>query len=167
MATYQIRVLTSATLPDTSGEAFFEPASIVQPAGDLTPQLVARFIKTGAHRNIGTNFTVPQNYVGTPKVIIVWTTTATAGNAVWTASCTYITAGETLDPAAYTEAAAATTAAPGTTQLAVITTLTFTAASIAAGDLVQMGFGRNGASASDTMAADGIVYAVLFQYTDT
>ncbi len=164
MATHRISIGTWAMLPDTSGNVWLEPASLTQ-TNDRYPQLVARFRDTATKDSLGFRFQIPQNYVGTAKFYVCWTTTATSGNAIWTVD--YSSAGQTasLDPSADEENLTVTTAAPGSSQTGVQSSMTATAANFAAGDICQGKLSRNGAG-SDTIAADLVVYEFFFEYAD-
>lgn len=164
MATHRISLLTWAALPDTSSNVWFEPASVTQ-TNDRYTQLVARFKDSATKDSLGFRFQVPQNYVGNGKFYVNWTTTATSGNAIWTVD--YSSAGQTasLDPSADEENLTVTTAAPGSSQTGVQSSMTATAADLAAGDICQGKLSRNGAG-SDTIAADLVVYEAFFEYTD-
>jgi len=166
MATHRADIWGSATLPDTSGNTWFEPASISQPTNDRYPQLVARFKDTATKDSIGGNFRVPKNFVSAPVIYVLWTTTATSGNAIWNFDYTAIAkSGESVDPSADQQALTVTTAAPGTTQLTQESSMSATAGNFAVDDLVQFKLSRNGAG-SDTIAADLIVYGLVFEYAD-
>ena len=169
MATHQISILGAATLPDSVGNVWFEPAALTQPTNDLLPQLVARFkyTNTSVKTVLGGNFIIPQNFVSAPVFRIRWTTTATTGDIVWDVDYVSIAAsGETFDPAAVQRNVTVTTTAPGTTQLGVQSSLSGTASDMAAGDLVQFGIARDETDVADTMAADAVVYAIIFEYSD-
>lgn len=163
-ATFQQRILTSATLPDTSGNVWLEPAATTQ-TNDRYAQLVVRYKDTGTKDCLGGNFTVPQNYSSGPSFKIIWVTTATSGNVVWDLDYTSIASGETFDPNSDQEALTVTTGADPSAQIATTSSMNGTAGNFAAGDTVQFKACRDGASASDTMTADAVVYAILFQYT--
>ena len=165
MALHRISILEAA-LPDTSGNTWFEPASISQPTNDRYPQTVARFLNSATKDGIGGHFRIPKNYVGTPKFYVLWTTTATSGDAIWDLDYTSIaSSGESVDPSADQESLTVTTAAPGTTQLTQESSMTATGSNFAVDDLVQFKVSRDGAS-SDTIAADLVVYDVVFEYAD-
>lgn len=164
MATHRILLFTNACLPDTSGNVWFEPASLTQ-TNDRYSQLVARFKDSATKDSLGFRFVVPANYVGNGKFGVVWTTTATSGNAIWNVD--YSSAGRTasLDPSADEEALTVTTAAPASSQTGVLSEMAATAGNFAAADVCQGKLSRNGAG-SDTIAADLVVYAFYFEYTD-
>lgn|SRR3990167_4592311 len=164
-ATYQIRILTSAALPDTTGNVWFEPAALSQ-TNDRYPQLITRYKDSGTKVCIGTNYTVPQNYTGAGTFVVLWVSTATTGAIVWDVDYTSISAsGETFDPNSDQEALTVTTTTAGTSQIGSSSSVAATAANFVAGDLVQANICRDGLDASDTLAADGVVYAIIFQYT--
>ena len=167
-ATFQIRVLTSAALPDTSGNTWFAPATISQPTNDRFPQLVTHFRDSGTKTGVGTNFTIPQNYASGGTFVIVWASTATSGAVVWDVDYKAIAAsGESLDPATDDETLTATTTTNGTTQLSNSSSVVCSTCGFAAGDVVQVTISRDGANGSDTMGADAVAYAIIFQYTGT
>jgi hypothetical protein len=157
-------ILNWAALPDTSGSVWFEPASLTQ-TNDRYSQMVARFKDTATKISLGFRFQVPQNYVGTAKFYVCWTTTATSGNAVWTVDYSSASQTSSLDPSADEESLTVTTAAPGASQTGVVSSMTATAANFSAGDICQGVVSRNGAG-SDTIAADLVAYDIYFEYAD-
>lgn len=164
MATHRINILGWSALPDTSGNVWLEPAALTQ-TNDRYAQLVARFKDTATKDSLGFRFQVPQNYVGTAKFYVNWTTTATSGNAIWNVDYSSAAQTASLDPSADEESLTVTTAAPGSSQTGVVSSMTATAGNFAAGDICQGKVSRNGAG-SDTIAADLIAYEVYFEYLD-
>ena len=164
MATRRINILNFATLPDTSGNVWFEPAALTQ-TNDRYPQMVARFKDTATKDSLGIRFPVPDNYVGSPVMEVIWTSTATTGNVIWVIDYNSGSKTATLDPSTDEESPTVTTAAPGTSQTGVASRMTLTAANLAANDIFQGKVSRNGAG-SDTMAADAVVYNIIFEYVD-
>lgn len=164
MATHRLPILNWAALPDTSGNVWFEPASITQ-TNDRYAQMVARFKDSATKDSLGFRFQVPQNYVGSAVFKIDWTTTATSGNAIWTVDYSSAAQTASLDPSADEESLTVTTAAPGSSQTGVVSSMTATAANFAAGDECQGKISRNGAG-SDTIAADLVAYDIYFEYAD-
>lgn len=167
MTVHRMSVLGAATLPDASGNVWPEPASLTQ-TNDRYPQLVWRFKDTATKDSLGIRFAVPKTYVGSttaPKLIVVWTTTATSGNAIWTFDYSSAASTASLDPSADEENLTVTTAAPASSQTGKESALTFTGADLAAGDILQGKLSRNGAG-SDTIAADLVVYDILFEWAD-
>jgi hypothetical protein len=165
MATHRISILGFATMPDSSGNAWAEPASLTQ-TNDFYPGIVLRFKDTATKVSVGGRFEVPNNYVGTASVEVIWTTTATSGNAIWDFDYRAIATGESLDPTTHQESVTVTTAAPGTSQNLVRSSMSLTSSNLVAQDQVQFIASRDGAS-SDTIAADLIVYDIIFVYSDT
>jgi hypothetical protein len=168
MATLRIPILGAATLPDTSGNVTPEPAAVNFQSNDRYPGLVWKFADTSTRDKLGGSFTVPQNYVGTPKVRLYWGTTATSGNARLEFDYTAIADGESADPSADQESVASTVAAPGTARLVKVTEIALTAGNFAAGDLVQFSIARDGAEAGplDTIAAALYLLYAEFVYND-
>lgn len=170
MATHQMTVLGAATCPDTTGRCFFETYDVAA-TNDVWKHLVARFkdpSSSQAHGLYG-QFVVPQNYVGSPVVVPVWTSTATSGNCRW--RFTYRTvAGDdsaSLDQSGSEEAVSLTDAAPGAAHRRLAPTgLALTAANLAAGETVTYLFERLDDSGTDTMAADALLFDLLLQYAD-
>jgi len=79
MATHRLPILGFATVPDTTGTAFFEPYTI-KATNDVWGHLVLVLNDTAADHGIYGKFAVPVNYVDTANLVIVWTSTATAGD---------------------------------------------------------------------------------------
>jgi hypothetical protein len=164
MATHRLEILNWAASPDTSGNVWFEPAAITQ-TNDRYAQFVARFKDTSTKDSLGFRFQVPQNFVSAPKFCVCWTTTATSGNAIWTVDYSSAAQAASLDPSADEESLTVTTAAPGSSQTGVVSSMTATAANFATGDVCQGKVSRNGAGA-DTIAADLVAYLIYFEYAD-
>jgi hypothetical protein len=168
MAIHRLDILGAPTLPDTSGNVYAEPAAVNFQANDRYPNLVFVFADTATRDTLGFAFQVPQNYVGTPKIGLIWATTATTGDAQWEVDLTSIADGESGDPSADQEAITATVAAPGTARLLKFTELTFTGSTFAAGDWVMGRIARDGAAAGplDTIAASLYLLGAFFSFAD-
>lgn len=168
MAIHHLDIMGIASLPDTSGSVYFEPAAINLQANDRYPQLVAVFLDTSTRLVLGGNFRVPVNYVGTPKIGLVWATTVTTGDMRLEGDVTAIADGESGDPSADQESIGATVTVPGTARLLKVTELAFTGATFAANDLVQFAIARDGAQAGPADTAAGSLYllAAYFSYAD-
>ena len=167
MATHRIPVLGFASVPDASGNVFLEPFDI-KATNDAWDALVWIFNDTATRLGLHGRFVVPKNYVGSPKIIVVWSSTATSGNCVW--DFDYRAVGgddaESLDQAGTQESVSATDAAPGASLRRLEAPLSLTAANIAVDDEVEFTLFRDGADGADTMAAAAIVFSVLFEYVD-
>ena len=167
MATHRIPILGAGTIPDATGNAFFEPYSI-KATNDQWRHLVAVLNDSGTKVGLYGSFWVPKNYVGTPKIIVVWATTATTGNVVWDFDYRAIGGDDTesLDQSGTQEAVTVTDAAASAAHERLTPEMALTAANLAADDLVEFFFARDGASASDTLAAAALVHALIFEYAD-
>lgn len=165
MSTFRIPILGFSTKPDSSGDVFPEPASVKGTNGYFD-QLVWVFNDSGAKDSLYGIFQVPQNYVGTAKIVVDWTSTATSGNTVLDCDYRAVGTGESLDQATAQEAITVTDAAPTSTDLLQEALMTATAGNFNAGDMVQFILSRDGASASDTLSAAITVVGVYFEFTD-
>jgi len=167
MATHRIPILGWPTVPDSSGNVFFEPYD-VKATNDVWKRLVLIFNDTATRIGVRGGFTVPKNYVGSPKIIVVWTATATTGNVVWDFDYRAVGGNDTesLDQTGVQESVTVTDAAPTAAHNRLEAALTLTAANLAADDEVEFELFRDGADANDTMAAAAIVFSVLFEYSD-
>src|SRR4030095_9752484 len=152
MAIRKIPILGFATLPDSSGNVYFEPYAVNLGANDRFPHMVGVFLDSATRDKLGGNFFVPVNYVGTAKLVLTWATTATSGNARWEFDYTAIADGESRDTPADDESTGSTIAAPGTARLEKVTEIALTSANFSPSDEVQFSIVRNGAGA-DTIAA--------------
>lgn len=72
MATHDLPILGASTVPDTSGDVFFEPIeiAIATTAANLSMLGVTMQFPTGSDIGLYGKFTIPQNYVGTPVLVI-------------------------------------------------------------------------------------------------
>ena len=165
MATHRIPILTWAAVPNAA-DVFFEPYNI-KATNDIWDRMVLIFNDTSTRDGLAGGFTVPKNYVGSPKIVVVWTSTATSGNVVW--DCDYRAVGgddsESLDQTGTQESVTVTDAAPTAIHNRLAALMTLTASNLAVDDEVEFELFRDG-TAADTMAATAIVFAVLFEYAD-
>lgn len=165
MATHRIPVLGWAALPDPSGDVFPQPYDVVA-SNDVWDRLVWTFNDTATRIGIQGGFTVPQNYVGTAKLVIRWLTTATSGDAEWDVDYRAVAVGESMDQAGTQESANNNGTAGASAHLLLETLITLTAANFAAGDEVECAIFRDGTDGGDTLAAAAHVVQVLFEYAD-
>ena len=167
MATHRISILGMQSQPYTGGSVYWQPAALVM-TNDRWNPLVLTFADTSTRIGIYGVFNVPKNYVGSPKIIPVWTSSATSGNVVW--DLDYRSVGgdnaESFDQTGQQQQLTATDAAPGAAWRRLETALNMTAGDLAVDDTVEYFFGRDGADASDTMAAAAVLVDLLFEYTD-
>lgn len=157
----------SLLTPDTSGNVWWQPSSILD-TNDLYPtRPVLVFADTATKDSAMCEFPMPKNYVGTAKLGVRFKTTATSGNVLWTVDYTSKSTGETGDPSAHQRSLAGTaTAVAGTTNFEAEVLLTATDADFAIDDLVSVMVSRNGAGA-DTVAASMQLLEAFFEYADS
>lgn len=167
MAIIRKPILGIATIPDASGDVFFEPYSIKATNG-VWQRMVTIFNNTVSRIGLRGGFIVPKNYVGSPSVIIVWTSTVIAGDVEW--DFDYRAVGgndsESLDQAGVQESVNQNDTAPGAIHRRLEVALPLTAGNFAVDDEVEFELFRDGTDAGDTMAAAAIVFSVLFEYSD-
>ena len=167
MATHRRSILGFATVPDDSGDVFFEPYS-VKATNDVWKRLVLIFNETSSRRGLRGAFNVPKDYVGSPKIIVVWTAIATSGDVEW--DFDYRAVGgndvESLDQTGTQQSVNIADTAPSAIHERLEAVLALTAANLAADDTVLFELFRDGVDAGDTMAAAAIVHDVLFEYSD-
>jgi hypothetical protein len=172
VATHRIPVLGWAARPDDTGECFFEPYDLLA-TNDVWDRLVGRFGSNNAaqptvRHGVHGGFTVPKNYVGSPALIVVWSSTLTSGNVVW--DFEYRAVGgddaESLDQAGTQESVTVTDGAPSAAHERMEASLSLTAGNFAVDDMVQFYFARDGADGSDTLAGSALLFDLLFQYAD-
>ncbi len=167
MATHRIPILGFGTTPDSSGDVFFEPYS-VKATNDVWDRLVAIFNDSGTRIGLAGGFAIPKNYVGAPKVIVVWTAAATSGDVEWDVD--YRAVGgddaESLDQSGTQETVNQNDTAPSAAHERMEASLALTAGNFAVDDEVEFELFRDGADAGDTMAAAAIVFGVFFEYSD-
>lgn len=168
MATYRLPILDWATVPDSSGNVFFEPYS-VKATNDVWLRLVAVFNNTASARmGLHGGFTVPNNYVGTAKVIVVWTSTATSGNNVWDFDYRVVSGDDTtsFDQSGTQESVSVTDAAPGAAHRRLEASVNLTSGNFSANANVEFALYRDKSDAADTMAAAAMLFELYFEYAD-
>jgi hypothetical protein len=163
MATHRIPILGPGTVPDTSGEVFFQPYSVVD-AGAVIDPLVLTFNDSGTKDGVRGSFRVPENYVGTAKLLVVWTANATSGTFVVDWSVLTRSGAEDMGAAATRTTETVTDTKTGTAFAREEASLTLTDADYAAGDEVLFEMFRD--TVTDTMAAPAVVFGVYFEYAD-
>jgi len=167
MATHRIPILGWNTVPDNSGDVFLEPYS-VKATNDVWEYLVTIFEDTATRIGLRGAFDVPQNYVGSPVIIVVWTATATTGAVEWDFDYRCVGGNdiESLDQTGTQQSVNASDNAPSVVNERLEASLSLTAGNFAAGDTCQFELFRDGTDAGDTMSAAAIVHALLFEYAD-
>lgn len=168
MATHRIPILGFSTIPDSSGNVFWEPYT-VKATNDVWGLGVFVFNDTGSTRiGLHGRFTVPKNYVGSAKFAIVWSTTLTSGDVEW--DIDYRAVGgddtESLDQAGNQESLNLNDTAPGAANRRMECLITATAGNFAVDDEVEFTLFRDCSDAGDTIAGAVMLFALLFEYAD-
>lgn len=172
MTTHKIPIIDWSAQPDATGECWFEPFSILA-TNDVWKHTIVRFGSNNAaaptvrHGFYGT-FDVPENYVGSPVLVIDWSSTLTTNDIVWDFEYRAVGGNDTesLDQAGTQESVTVTDTAPSAALERQEVTIALTAGNFAAGDTVEYYFARDGADAADTLAGSGIGVRLKFQYAD-
>ncbi len=167
MATHRIPILGFSMVPDNSGDVFLEPYSI-KATNDVWKRLVAIFNDTSTRIGLRGSFDVPKDYVGSPKIIVVWTAIATSGDVEWDFDYRAVGGNDTesLDQTGTQETVNINDTAPSAIHERMEAFLALTAANLAIDDTVLFELFRDGVDGGDTMAAAAIVHQLLFEYVD-
>jgi len=167
MATVRIPILGHAIVPDTSGEVYIESYD-VKATNDVWDRLVIIFDDSAARVGLHGGFVVPKDYVDSANLIIVWTSTATAGDVAW--DFDYRAVGgddtESLDQSGTQESVNADNTAPTAAHRRLELSIALTDGNFAVDDEVKFTLFRDGTDGDDTMAASAIVFSVLLEYAD-
>jgi len=167
-ATHRVPIIGWAAVPEISGDVFFEPYT-VKATNDLFGRMVLIFNDTATKDSLMGGFTVPQNYVGTANLVIVWTSTATTGDVEWDFSYRAVGGNDTesLDQSSYQQEVNSNDTAPSATDERMEITIALTDGNFVAGDNVQFTFSRDGTDGGDGMAAAAILFELYFEYNDS
>lgn len=167
MADQTIDILRFPTIPDVSGEVFIEPYSI-KATNAVWGSNVAIFNDSGTRIGLRGRFRVPKDYIGSAKIVVNWTATATSGDIEW--DFDYRAVGgddsESMDQAGTQETVNVNDTAPTAIHNLLKASLTLTSGNFAIGDEVEFELFRDGTDGGDTMAAAAIVFSVSFDYAD-
>lgn len=169
MATIHKNILGTTCLPDTSGKVYMEPTALNFQSNDRYPNMCWVFaVQTAARIKLGVGFEVPQDYVGTAKIGLIWASTANTGKVVWEVDYTAIASSETADPSADQESTTSTgTTVDATAKDLNVTEISLTSANLAAGDWVMMSIVRDGLdTTNDTMNASAYLLGAYFSYAN-
>jgi len=167
-ATFRVPILGWATVPEGSGDVFFEPYD-VKATNDVWDRLIVVFTDTAERDALHGSFTVPQNYVGTANIVIVWTCIATSGDVEW--DFDYRAVGgndaESFDQSGTQEALNNNNdTAPSAAHERMEFTVSATDANFAAGDNVSFTLFRDGTDAGDTISDNVLLFEIYFEYND-
>lgn len=167
MATLRQPILGWATVPDASGNVFAEPQTI-KATNDVWGGLVWVFNDTATRIGLRGRFTVPKNYVGTPKLAVVWSSTAIAGDVEWDFDYRAVGGNDTesLDQAGTQESVNSNDTAPSAAWERMECLISLSA-NFAADDEVQFELFRDGTDGGDTIAAAVVLFNLLFEYADS
>ena len=167
MATRRKSII-SGFAPDSSEDCYWEPWSIEATNDNFDPDVLI-FNDDGSNKIGGAGvFNVPDDYVGAAKIIVVWTSTATSGNAVWDLDylCTAGNDSENLDDAA-DQSDSVTDAAPTAALRRLEAEFTgLTAGNFVADDTCFFNLDLDGANASCTIGDKCVVVDIIFEYSD-
>jgi len=163
MATHRISIFGVGSIPDTSGEVFSERYDVTDTAA-VWKGLILAFKDSGTKDGISGSFPVPQNYVGSPKLVVVWTANATSGTVVFDWSVLPRSAGDDMGAGWDRETETDSTTKGGTAFTQEVNEITLTAGDYVAGDEVLFELFRD--TITDTMAAKCLVFNAYFEYAD-
>jgi len=166
MATRHKDMLGWPTQPDSSSVYFASYANYA--TNDHWKGDVLVFEDTSSKEELHGRTSIPEDFVGTPKLRIEWTTTATTGD--WEIDFEYRCVGgddqESLDQSTAQESVNQADTAPSAAHERQVVEIALTGTNFAAGDEMEWRLGRDGADAGDTLAADVLVFEVEFVYSD-
>lgn len=167
MATRRVSILNGLWVPDASGEVYYVPLSALA-TNDLWEHLVAAFEDGSTRTGLRGSFTVPEEYVDTANLIIVWATSATSGDVEW--DFDYRAVGgndlESLDQATAQESVNTNDTAGSAAWERMEISIALTDTNLVAGDTVQCELFRDKSDAGDTIAATVAVFDVLLEFAD-
>lgn len=167
MSTFRLPILGANTLPDASGNVFFEPYT-VKATNDVWGYGVWVFNDTATRIGLRGAFDVPLNYIGSANLIIIWTSTATSGDVEF--DFDYRSVGgndtESLDQNSAQESVNLNDTAPSATDERMELSIPLADGNFAPGDTVQFELFRDGTDGGDDMAAAITVHRVSFEYAD-
>lgn len=167
MATLDVDIFSFATMPDDDLDITFAPYSNYGGSVATDHQVVV-FLDGSTKTELWFAFVMPQQFVGTPKIVIQWTSQANTGNVVWDAGLRGIKPenSELLNQATFAEEKTVTDAAPGTAHHLLEASMTFTASNFEKGDLIKGYIARDKVNAADTMADEALVASARLTFTD-
>lgn len=168
MATHQKSIFGSL-VPDGTGRAFFDSYAL-KATNDLFKHVVGVLKNPGAGEAHGFYgiFHVPQNYVGTAKIIPAWTSGTITGNVKLDFDYRAIGGddAESLDQATFQESLTLTDVAPSAANERNIPSFSLTSTNLAVGDTVEFYITREDGAGTDTLADDITLHDLIFEYAD-
>lgn len=167
MATHRFSIARDLRPADSS--TYLTPYSNVHGSSPAQDPFVWVFLDaaTGTLKGV---FQVPENWIGTSKLIIQWTSETTAGNVRWQIKHRSMLPGTTIldtdtTPAGITQTLD-TASKPGAQSRLEQDEISLTETDLTAGDVVYFEFSRLGGHANDTKADDVSLVGLLFEYAD-
>lgn len=165
MAVKQESMLVAPT-PDGSGNVLPELWGVKALSSPYNSQNFI-FKDSGTRIGLHDSYPITSLYSSAPVLVIRWTSIATTGNIVWDFEYRVVDIGESLDQAGTQEAGLTVTdAALGTARSYQEATIALSAANFAKERLLQFTLFRDGADAADTLAADGVLWNLMFRFDD-
>ena len=167
MATHRLPIIGWPTLVEADGDVFFEPYT-TKATNDNWGHLVLVFNDTATRDGFYGMFNVPQNYVDTANLVVVWTSTATSGDVEWDFDYRAVGGNDTesLDQATAQQSVNGNDTAPSATDERMEISIALTDGNFAAGDTVEFLFARDGTDGGDTLSAAVMLFGLFFEYAD-
>lgn len=172
MATGTLNLPITAALPADGSASNAAPQLVRNVGTESSPKkfFISANYDASTDEHLWWTFTMPQNYASGGTFRLQWMANATTGSTVWGARIGAVTPSDADTPLEHAEAAATTaTTATNTTEARRLneTTITPSADSVAAGDLVFVVIYRDADNGSDTVSVDSELVNVSFDYTTT
>lgn len=167
MATRRIGIINWTTLPIVTGGAYFAPYTNLNAGSALDRDVLV--LLASAVNGINGSFEIPEDYVGTPKCKVVWTSETTAGDLDLDfihrviAGTDSLLLDTTTSPSQRTDSQD-NNAGPSTASNRMVDEIVLTATDFAAGATCHFELMRDGVS--DGKAASVSIWAAEFTYVD-
>lgn len=169
MATFQLEILGVQTMPDDTGNVIVDAYGNHDGGSAIMLPSIFSFLNQGTLNYLHGSFIVPQNYVGSPAIKALWSTTPTTGDYCWDFDYRAIADGESCDvtTAQESETTGSTSLSSYTARDLLVTSIgSLTAGNFSAGDLVFFRLGRDVATESSSIADELLLHKLIFEYTD-
>lgn len=169
MASFDLPILNAWSNPDTNPNTYFEGLKANFATAAVVNPIVLAYAGQSSREGIEGRFRVPQNYVGTPSLVVELAATATGNKVVIDFEYNAVGTTETFNPGSMQSTA-------DTIELSLAGTVardrltgntTLAGANFAANDEVYFRLLRDGANTSDTYAGTVWCFNAIFRYQDT
>lgn len=165
MATQRIDV--TAKFRSNTSKNYFEPAIVKATVAPWEDDVL--IMEDGSARDgVFGGFDIPQTYVGSPQLIVIWTSEATSGVVAF--DYDYRNHGgddtDSFNQAGTQESANVDDTAPSVAHRRMTAVIALTAGNFAAGDSHKGGLFRDKTDVDDTLADEAIIHYVLFEFSD-